>query len=137
MAAKGDDMRYIALIVLVLALAACGATASSPLSSSTSSHAPVSSAPASTSASSGYPQEAADKQLCAEWNTDSAQGDLQAVAEAAQQAEGSASPALMNDILYAENNPGTIQQDEQNDVYIAMDCAIVAAGRPPVELRKG
>lgn len=62
---------------------------------------------------------------------------MQAAGEAAQQAEGSASLALVNDILYAVNNPGSLQQDEQNDVYIAMDCGIVAAGRHPMELRKG
>lgn len=129
----------VALALAALSAAACGSSMpkAAPYAASHSSPsaraAPTATAPPS---SSGYPQQAADKALCSAYQSDSTSGDLQAMAQAVQQAGSSVSPVLAHDIMNVVNNPGSVSQDEHNMIYVAMDCGVVAAGKPPVELNK-
>ncbi len=135
-------MLAVAAAAATLTVAACASSA--PAVAQSSASRPAAAAPSVTAtpsaalsavASSGYPQQAADEALCNQYQADSASGDLQAMAQAVAQA-GSVSPALAHDIMNVVNNPGSVAQDERNMVYVAMDCGVVSAGKPPVELRK-
>ncbi len=94
-------MLGVVLVLAALSVAACGSstpkTAPSAAihSSPSASSAPTATAPPS---SSGYPQQAADEALCSAYQSDSTSGDLQAMAQAVQQAGNSVSPVLAHDI---------------------------------------
>jgi hypothetical protein len=124
-------MRYIALIVLVLALAACGG---SQVTHSPSTSAPSVSAstpkgtPSPPAASSGYPQEAADKALCTTYQSLSQNGDFADIPVAVASADGSVTQNLA-DVMSRQGT--TLQQDEQNDVLVAANCALVSVGKSP------
>lgn len=126
-----------ALALGALSVAGCGSSTSktAPAAASNSSRS-TSSAPTATPFSSGYPQQSADEALCSTYQSDSTSGDLQAMAQAVQQAGSSVSPVLAHDIMNVVNNPGSLSQDEHNMVYVAMDCGVVAAGEQPFELNK-
>jgi hypothetical protein len=130
-------MKRAALPVLVLALTACGG---SQVTHSPSTSAPSVSVrtpkgtPSPPAASSGYPQEAADKALCTTYQTLIQSGDSEGIRAAVAKAGSTVTTSLATDMLRAANGT-SFQQDEQNQVYVAMDCGIVAAGRQPVELR--
>jgi hypothetical protein len=129
----------VALVLAALSIAGCGSSTpkTAPSAASHSSRS-SSSAPTATVTpfSSGYPQQAADEALCSTYQSDSTSGDLQAMAQAVQQAGSPVSPVLAHDIMNVVNNPGSLSQDEHNMVYVAMDCGVVAAGKQPVELNK-
>lgn len=131
-------MRYIALIVLMLALTACAGSHQVTHSPSTSAPSVSASTPKGTpsppAASSGYPQKAADKALCTTYQTLIQSGDSEGIRAAVAEAGSTVTESLATDMLRAANGT-SLQQDEQNQVYVAMDCGIVAAGRQPVELR--
>lgn len=132
-------MLGVVLVLAALPVAACGSsTPESAPSAASHSSPPATSASAATAlpSSSGYPQQAADEALCSAYQTDSTSGDLQAMAQAVQQAGNSVSPVLAHDIMNVVNNPGSVSQDEHNMIFVAMDCGVIAAGKPPVELNK-
>lgn len=89
-----------------------------------------------TPSATGYPDRAADQTLCNAYHTDSNSGDWQDLGQAVQQAEGSVTSTLADDILNVVNNQGSLHQDEQDMLYVTMDCALVQVGKQPVELRK-
>ena len=120
----------------VLPAAACASSPAPRPARAVSHSASASPAPAAPSVS-GYPQQAADQALCNTYQTDIASGDLLDLGQAVQQAEGSVTPSLANDMLIVVNNPGTVSQDEKNMIYVGMDCALVHVGKPPAEMNTG
>jgi hypothetical protein len=123
-------MRVIAGMTLVTALAACGGTTSGHTSGP---HAPGQSASSAAPASPvrTYPGQAADAALCKTYNSDIQSGDMYDIGLALQQAQGTVSPKLGNDIQVVENENGTLQQDMQNQLAVTFDCALVKNGVPP------
>jgi hypothetical protein len=129
----------VALIVLVVVITAVGGKGTpkaSPTTSSVTSAPATPTAPTPSASSSGYPQEAADQALCTTYQTLIPSGDIEGIQAAVAEAGDTVTPSLAADMLRVANTNGTIQQDEQNQVYVAMDCGIVSAGRQPVELNK-
>jgi hypothetical protein len=61
-------------------------------------------------------------------------GDVSGIRDAVTEPGSTVTKALPTDMLRVANENGTIQQDERIDIYVTEDCAIVQAGRPPVEL---
>ena len=127
----------------VLAVTACASSSSSApnaarASAVTTSAAASRAATATAAAPSAtsYPDQAADQALCNTYQSDIAEGDWQDLAQAVQQAEGSVTPALASDVMNVANGQGSVQQDTQHMVYVSMDCALVQAGKQPVNLHK-
>lgn len=126
---RHQQIWFGAIVIAALALAGCAST------SSITSAAPAHSTAAAPSASSSvYPQEAADQALCTTYQTLIQSGDTEGIQAAVAEAGSTVTPSLAADMLRVANTNGTLQQDEQSQVYVAMDCGIVAAGRQPVEL---
>jgi hypothetical protein len=135
----GKTLRAAPVLAVLSLITACSTSTVTVHSASSSSAAAESSAASSAPAapaSPGYPQQAADEALCSTYNSDSTPGDLQAIAQAVAQAGSSVTPVLAHDMLTVVNNPGTVAQDEHNMVYVALDCGMVSAGEPPVEMNK-
>jgi hypothetical protein len=76
----------------------------------------------------GYPNEAADKALCATYQSLSQSGDFADIPVAVASADGSVTQNLA-DVMSRQGT--TLQQDEQNDVLVAINCALVNVGKPP------
>lgn len=132
MAARQHRKRHVfitsaAVLVSLLVsagLSGCGGT------STTATH---SSAPRATSDATAvrtYPDERADAALCKTYNADISSGDTYDAGTALEQAGGSVSPKLAQDIQ-AVVNGGTVQQDLRAQVKVAMDCALVNVGVSP------
>ena len=77
-----------------------------------------------------YPDEAADAALRRTYNTDISSGDTYDIGIALQQADGSVSPKLVQDIQ-AVVNGATLQQDMQTQFKVTEDCALVTVGVSP------
>jgi hypothetical protein len=113
--------------ILALGLAACGTAAAGSSSHSTApGHHASPAAHVRT-----YPEQAADKALCSTYNSDIANGDTYDLGQALQQAQGTVSPKLADDIAVVVNESGTVQQDLINQVHVAEDCAVASVGVPP------
>jgi hypothetical protein len=84
---------------------------------------------------SGYPQQVADQALCTSYENLVQSGDTEGIASAVAGAGSTVTQSLATDMLRAASGT-TLQQDDQNQVYVAMDCGIVSAGRQPIELRQ-
>ena len=136
--------RYIAPLVLAVliglevinGIAHAGqrpATAAQPASppASTAPAKPASPPASSPGKSAAYPDQAADKALCSTFNTDMTAGDTTDIQTALDQAGGSVSPGLAKDVQVVVNNPGSVSQDEKNQLNVAMDCGLVDAGKAP------
>lgn len=82
------------------------------------------------SSSSGYPGERADEALCKTYNADIQSGDTYDISQALQEALGTVSPKLAQD-LQAVVNGTTMSQDLKAQVHVTLDCALVKEGIPP------
>lgn len=119
-------MKLLAVALLALALAGCGAAApAAHPARTTASHGAASAAPART-----YPDQAADTALCTTYNADIQTGDTYDIGQALQQAEGTVSTKLATDIQTVVNG-GSLQTDLKNQVAVAFDCALAKNGVPP------
>jgi hypothetical protein len=118
--------RIILGMILAASLAACGGATSGHTSSS-----PAPGHSASAAHVRTYPEQKADMALCTTYNSDIANGDTFDIGQALQQAQGTVSPKLANDVGVVVNENGTLQQDEQNQVYVAFDCALAKNGVRP------
>lgn len=96
----------------------------------TSTAATHSSPPGAATAARTYPDEKADAALCKTYSADISSGDTYDIGTALQQAGGSVSPKLAQDIQ-AVVDGGTVQQDLQHQVKVAEDCALVNVGVSP------
>jgi len=128
---RGTIARRITVSVAAAAaigagLAACG---SGPATAARSSPAAPRTA-AAAAASRTYPDHVADAALCRTYSADVSSGDTYDIGTALQQAEGSVSPKLAQDIQ-AVVNGGTLQHDMQAQVKVAIDCALVKVGVSP------
>jgi hypothetical protein len=123
---RHQQIWFGAIVIAALALAGCASTSTS--SSSTSAAPAHSTAAAPSASSSGYPQEAADKALCTTYQSLSQNGDLAGIPVAVASADGSVTQNL-TDVMSRQAT--TLQQDEQNDVLVAENCALVSVGKPP------
>jgi Protein of unknown function (DUF2510) len=110
--------------------AATAAAASAPASASASAPASASASAAASPEPTTYPGQAADAALCKAYDMQMASGDTFEVQIALQQAAGSVSAKLAEDIQ-AVVNGRTLQQDMQRQLQVAMDCALVQAGVSP------
>ena len=113
-------------------LAACGSSTPPAVTihGTGTAAAPAKSQSASPGKSTGYPDQAADEALCGTYNTDIKNGDAASIEAALQQAGGSVSPGLATD-MQAVVNGSSLSQDLENQVNVAMDCALVAVGKSP------
>jgi hypothetical protein len=114
----------VALAGAVLTLAAC----SSAHPSLKPAHHPTPATATPTPSATGYPKEAADKALCATYQSLSQNGDFAGIPVAVASADGSVTENLAN--VLSRQGP-TLQQDEKNDVLVAENCALVSVGKPP------
>lgn len=121
-------------IIAVISVAAAHRSSSSGNTATTSAAATAfpSSSPSAvaSAAAKTYPDQAADTALCKTYTTDISNGDTCDIQVALEQAAGSVSPKLARDIQ-ATGNGTTLQQDMQNQLNAAMDCALVQAGVSP------
>ncbi len=120
----------IGLAGLIAIIAATGGSHPAAASHPAASARPSASAPAAPK-SATYPDQAADKALCATFNADMKTGDTASVQAALDQAGGSVSPGLAKDIQAVTSENGTVQQDEATQLNVVMDCALVDAGKAP------
>jgi hypothetical protein len=128
----------VILGALALTLAGCSAAATSsshPASPSASTAPPTATSATPATNSSGYPQMAADQALCTAYQNLVQSGDAAGIPAAVAEAGSTITQSLATDMLRVANGT-SFQQDLQNQVYVAMDCGIVAAGRQPIELKK-
>lgn len=116
----------VAVATVTVGLAGCGG--GGPATAAVHSATPHA-APAHTVVRT-YPDEAADAALCKTYNADISNGDTYDIGTALQQAGGSVSPKLAQDIQ-AVVNGGTLQQDMQTQLKVAVDCALVKVGVSP------
>ena len=123
---RHQQIWFGAIVIAALALAGCASTSTS--SSSTSAAPAHSTAAGPSASSSGYPQEAADKALCTTYHSLSQNGEFAGIPVAVASADGSVTQNLA-DVMSRQGT--TLQQDEQNDVLVAENCALVSVGLPP------
>jgi hypothetical protein len=114
----------VALAGAVLTLAACSSAHPSLKPAHHSTPATATPTPSAT----GYPEEAADKALCATYQSLSKNGDFAGIPVAVASADGSVTKNLA-DVMSRQGT--TLQQDMQNDVLVAENCALVSVGTPP------
>ena len=121
-------------IIAVISVAAAHRSSSSGNTATTSAATTAfpSSSPSAvaSAAAKTYPDQAADTALCKTYTTDISNGDTYDIQVALEQVAGSVSPKLARDIQ-AVGNGTTLQQDMQNQLKAAMDCALVQAGVSP------
>jgi hypothetical protein len=115
----------------LIGIIAASSGGSHPAPAAKTAPAPASSAPAAAPKSAAYPDQAADKALCATFNTDIKNGDTPSIQAALQQAGGSVSPGLAKDVQAVVDETGTVSQDTITQVHVAMDCGLVDAGKAP------
>ena len=135
MSTTNNARRMVILGALTLGLFGCGAAATTSSHPASPSPSPSVSTAAPAASTSGYAQQVADQALCTSYENLVQSGDTEGIASAVAGAGSTVTQSLATDMLRAASGT-TLQQDDQNQVYVAMDCGIVSAGRQPIELRQ-